>query len=206
VPHARHPELRHRPDYFAAFDRWLQQLEAHIPDPAIRAAVLTTLDEDGRQVDVQQLAARHRLDRQTVRLIRNLVRFGDVGHPVHSFGSICLAEIAPRAGQRIESVATYVYATRRGAKIDFWWADSAEGFGALGVRDRPLTLREAVVMVARVVGAQARYDVIDGGDRSAYAPKRTSQLRIGSTFYRQLGAWFRASRRRRAQRTGRTRG
>lgn len=185
--------------------RWLRLLDEHIPDPAIRAAVLTALDEDGRQVDVQRLGARHHFGRATVRLIRRLVRLGDEGGPVHSFGSVCIAEITPRAGRRTQSVATYVYATRRGTKVDYWWADSADGFGALGVRNQPLSLHEAVVMVKRAVRAQATYNIVDGGDRSAYAPKRASQLRIASTFYPQHGARCRSSRSRRAQGTRRTR-
>lgn len=191
---ARHPQLGHRPDYFVSFDRWLQQLEAHILDPATRASLLTTLDEDGRQIDVQQLAGRHHLSRAAVGLVRRLVRFGDVGHPLHTFASICIAEVAPTA--RSQSVTTYVYATRRGTKVDYWWADTAEGFGALGMRNQPLTLREAVAMVERVVRAQARYDVVDGGDRAAYMAERAAQLRISSRFYPQIAAALRARRQR----------
>lgn len=203
VPHARDAQRPLRPDYFADFDGWLQQLEEQIPDSPTRASLLTTLDEDGRQVDLQQLAARYHLSRAAVRLIRRLVRFGDEGRPVHSFGSVCIAEIAPRARSR--NVTTHVYATRWGAKVDYWWTDTAEGFGALGVRDGPLTLREAVVMVRRVVRAQARYDVIDGGDRSAYMPDRAAQLRVTSTFYPRLGTWFRSGRSGRVRSTGQRR-
>lgn len=198
MPDDRDPQRNRRPDYFTAFDGWLQQLEAHIADPITRAAVLTTLDEDGRQVDLQQLAAQRRLTEAAVRLIRRLVRFGDVGHPVHSFGSTCIAEITPR--MRSPSVITYVYATRRGAQVEYWWADTADGFGVLGVRGRPLTVREAEAMVRRVIAAQASYDVIDGGDRSAYAPDRASMLRIRSAFYPRLDAGV---RRRTSPRTGR---
>lgn len=198
MPQVRRPQ---RPDYFADFDRWLRQLEDHIPDPATRAAVLTTLQEDGRQIDVQQLAARYHLSRATVRLVGRLVRFGDEGGPVHSFGSVCVTEITPPAGRPTRSVVTYVFATRRGTKIDYWWADTADGFGPLGLRNQPLTLREGVVMVDRVVRAQARYDVVDGGDRAAYAPERAAQLRIRSQFYPHLGTWFQFSRAGRARGT-----
>ncbi|MGH3644979.1 MAG: hypothetical protein ACRDUX_38860, partial [Mycobacterium sp.] len=192
VPDERDPQLDHRPDYFASFDRWLEQLEAHIPNHATRSAVLTTLDEDGRQVDVRRLVARHRLSRAAARLVRLLVRFGDEGGPVHSFGSICIAEILPSTAKRAARVTTSLYATRRGTQVDYWWADTADGFGALGTRDQPLTLHEAVVMVERVVIAQATYGAIDGGDRSAYTPGRAAQLQIRSTFYPQLEVRFRS--------------
>lgn len=205
MPHARDAQRQHRPDYFAKFDRWLRQLGDHVPDPTTRASLLTTLDEDGRQVDLQRLAARYHLSRAAVRLVRQLVRFGDEGGPVHSFGSVCIAEITSRAGRRIQSVTTYVYATRRGIKVDYWWADSADGFGALGLRAQPLTLREAVIMVERVVQAQARYDVVDGGDRAAYEPELAARLRIRSQFYPDLVTWFRSGRSGRARGTSRVR-
>lgn len=201
----RDSHLAHRPDYFGAFDRWLLQLEAKIPDPATRSAVLITLDEDGRRVDVQRLAAEHCLNPWTTRLIRRLVRFGDSSGPVHSFASLRIAEIAPRASRRTQSVITYVYATRRGAKVEYWWADSAEGFGVLGVRDQPLTLREAVVMVERVIRAQAHYDIIDGGHRAAYLANRASQLQVRSAVYAQLGESLRSRWRRRGRSAPRTR-
>lgn len=195
----------HRPDYFAAFDHLLRQLEAQIPDPATRARVLTTLDEDGRRVDVHRLAVEHHLSRATVRLVRQLVRFGDEVGPVHSFASLRIAEIAPRASRQTQSVTTYVYATRRGSKVDYWWADSAEGFGALGVRDQPLTLREAVVTVERVIRAQAQYDVVDGGDRAAYLANHASRLQVRSEVYAELGESLLSRWRRRARSAPRTR-
>ena len=196
------PDHDYRPECFTSFDRCVQQLAEQIPDRAIRAAVLTTLDEDGRQVDMQQLAARYRLNRAAVRLIRRLVRFGDVGHPVHNFGSIYIAEIVPRATRTTRSVTTYLYATRRGTKVDLWWADTADGFGALGLRNQPLTPREAVVMLEKAIRAQATYDVIDDGDRSAYAPGRASTLRIRSKFHPQLEVQFRRRTQRRRRRSG----
>lgn len=201
MPTDRAPPLDRRPDYFTPFDRWLRQLERHIPDPATRASILTVLDEDGRQVDVQQLAVQHSLSRATVRLIRRLVRFGDEGGPVHCFASVCIAEVAPRG--KSQSVVTFVFATRRGATIDYWWTDSAEGFGSLGIRNTSLTLREAVVMVTRVVRAQANYNIVDGGDRTSYLRDHAAQLRIRSPFYLQLGAKCRSSWRRRAHGMGR---
>lgn len=170
----------------------MAQLKSCCRDRATYAAVVTALEEGGRDLDVDGLAAMHDLDVQARRLVRRLARFGDVGRrPFYAFASVCLAVISPPR-QHVGSPTTYIMVTRRGGQLDFWWIDSADsGFGALGVRGEPLTGREAEAMVRQVIAAQASYDVVDHADRSPYAPGRASTLRIRSAFYPRLDAGVR---------------
>lgn len=185
-------ELDFRPDYgFERFDRLIEQLKLHIPDRATHAAVVTALEEAGRDLDLNKLAAKHHLSRKATTLVRQLARFGDVRHPFYAFGSLCVAMIAA-SREHADAPTTYIMVTRRHRQLDYWWIDTADsGFGALGIRDRPLTVWEAVIMVGDVIAAQAHWDVVDGADRSAYALGSGTTLRITSRFYPRLQAWVR---------------
>jgi len=199
VPHDRDPQLGFRPDYgFRAFDERMEQLKLHVPDRAMYAALVTALEEAGRDLDLHKLAATHHLTRRATTVVRRLARFGDDvrRRPFYAFGSVCVATIAPRR-EHADAPTTYIMVTRRRGQLDFWWVDTApSGFGALGLRRQPLTLQQAVIMVVDVIRAQADYDVIDGADRSAYALGNAAKLRFASRFYPRLGAWYRWSIRR----------
>lgn len=184
-----------RPDYgFDRLDRWLADLARLIPDLSARSAVLQALEENGRQLDVDELAHRYQLSRPTTRLVGQLARFGDRRLPVHAFASVHVAEISAPSAYGPQSLATYLLATRRADHLEYWWADAADGFGVLGMRDLPLSFIEAVIMVEATVVAQGALAIIDGADRSGYRLDRLASMRISSRFYPALARWFRQAR------------
>jgi len=208
VPDDHTNRHNYRPDYgFARFDELMAQLKQRSPNHATYAAVVTALEEGGRDLDLDALAATHDLNAQARRLVRQLVHFGNADRrPFYAFASVCIAMISPR-GRSAESPTTYIMVSRRRGQLDYWWIDSADsGFGALGRRNQPLTLREVAVIVKRVMRTQARWDTIDGADRTAYAPDRAAQLRIHSPFYLQLEGQFRESTESTGRRRRRSRG
>jgi len=183
-------QLDFRPDYgFGVFDKWIEPLKLHVPNRATHAAVVTALEEDGRTLNVTKLAAQHRLTPQAVGLVRQLSRFGDVAHPIHPFASVHVFEVSGSSVLTSKDMTTFVLATRRSGGCDFWWADHpGDGFGALGVRDEPLSLAEAIAMVGTVVVAQANPTIVDDADRSGYL--YSAGLRVSSTLYPALPHWF----------------
>lgn len=184
--------LDFRPDYFAQFDALLQRLRDAVPDIALRAELLAALQLEGRDLDAEQLTGELQLGQDVGDVVEQLAAFGDQGHWVHSFASVHIAQIAA-GSDGMCSVTTYVLATRQAGSIEYWWQDENGGRGDLGMRDHPLSLIEAIVLVDAVLLAQASYDVVGADWRSGYLVDETMHVTVRSAFYEGLQSWYEAT-------------
>lgn len=179
-----------RPDYgFDAFDRLLGRLRNAIADVGTGAEVLAALRLEGRDVDAKQLATELNLDLDIAEIVAQLAAFGDEGDWVHAFGAVCIARINAGSLVSMCDATTYVFAIRTGSAIEYRWWDENDGTGYLGVRDRPLSLIEAIEMVDAVLRLQAPYDVGDDW-RSGYLTDDSMVVQVSSTVYEQLRTWY----------------
>ncbi|MGH3644978.1 MAG: hypothetical protein ACRDUX_38855 [Mycobacterium sp.] len=188
--HADFP-IDHRPDLFGEFDALIRELRSLVTCMSTHAEIIAALGTDGRQLDVDQLAAELCLEPDVAAIVRRLATFGDMGEQVHSFASLVLARI--NAGSLAGSVdlTTYVMATRRCGRVEVWWQDENGGTGTVGMRAQVPSVLEITVLVDAVLVAQAPYDVGDGDWRCGYLVDDSMVVTVTSETYPPLREWYR---------------
>jgi len=194
VPRHSDFALHERADYgFDRFDRLLAALE-RIEDTSIRAEVLAALEAEGRNLDVDALAAHYELSPSVADTVRRLAAFGDAAELIHSFGAIHVAQVTAGSTLGHCDVTTFVMASRRDRGIVYWFQDeNADSPSDLGIREQPLTLLEAIVLVDATLVAQAPHPVVDGDWSSGFFADPTMGVQVQSRFHPQLHAWYQAA-------------
>lgn len=190
----RHRDFRlfdRPPSYgFEQFDELMRELRAALPDTDVVAEVLATLQLEGRQLDAHQLAHDLHLSPTVVEVVEQLAAWGDRGELLYEFGSICISTITAGSLLGHTDLATFIFAQRRERGFAVMFEDENGGHGELGEFERPLSLLEVVIVTDGALLRQAPYDASDGDWRSGYLGDASMTVRVSSSYYPQLSAWY----------------